>query len=54
MSVREVKAVECGCERCGHTWTPRVEEGLPTICPHCKSAYWNKPRVRDAKKKRKE
>ena len=30
------------CERCGSGWTPRVAN--PTICPKCKSAYWNKPR----------
>lgn len=46
MSVTQVKVTECHCERCGHSWQPRVEEGLPTICPVCKSAYWNKPRVR--------
>ena len=33
------------CLRCGHKWVPRiktVEE--PTICPDCKSPYWNKVR----------
>jgi predicted Zn-ribbon and HTH transcriptional regulator len=30
------------CQRCGHEWTPRVEK--QTICPKCKSPYWNKPR----------
>jgi len=33
------------CKRCGHRWIPR-KEGLPVICPSCKSAYWNKERIR--------
>jgi predicted Zn-ribbon and HTH transcriptional regulator len=33
------------CERCGHKWVPRAAtEDIPTICPKCKSPYWNKPR----------
>jgi DNA-directed RNA polymerase subunit RPC12/RpoP len=33
------------CERCGHEWIPRsTTEGKPTICPKCKSPYWDKPR----------
>ena len=33
------------CERCGHEWIPRVKiEEEPTICPSCKSPYWNKPK----------
>ena len=36
------------CERCGHTWLPRSKIGEnPTICPKCKSPYWNKPRKVD-------
>ena len=31
------------CKRCGHTWIPR-SDNLPTICPSCKSPYWNKER----------
>ncbi len=34
------------CERCGHEWLPRKEEE-PTVCPKCKSPYWNTPRKRD-------
>lgn len=35
----------CKCERCGHEWIPRVKNRiLPTICPKCKSPYWNKKR----------
>jgi len=33
------------CERCGHMWVPRTER-KPTICPKCKSPYWDKPRLR--------
>jgi predicted Zn-ribbon and HTH transcriptional regulator len=33
------------CERCGHVWVPRTKiDDEPTICPKCKSPYWNKPR----------
>ena len=36
------------CERCGHTWVPRVYDNdsnkEPVICPKCKSPYWDKPR----------
>lgn len=30
------------CQRCQHTWTPR--QATVTICPKCKSRYWNKPK----------
>ena len=36
------------CERCEHEWIPKKvwAEGdpLPTVCPKCKSPYWNKAR----------
>jgi hypothetical protein len=32
------------CERCGHEWAPREPEQAPTVCPKCKSPYWNRPR----------
>jgi predicted Zn-ribbon and HTH transcriptional regulator len=32
------------CERCGHEWVPRDKGQEPTVCPKCKSPYWNKPR----------
>ena len=32
------------CERCEHTWVPRNETDFPTVCPKCKSPYWNKPK----------
>jgi hypothetical protein len=31
------------CHRCAHSWIPR-ERGLPKVCPHCKSPYWDTPR----------
>jgi hypothetical protein len=32
------------CERCGHEWAPREPNEAPTVCPKCKSPYWNRPR----------
>jgi hypothetical protein len=33
------------CLRCGHKWIPRIMTDVePTICPKCKSPYWDKPR----------
>lgn len=32
------------CERCSHEWIPKDSEREPTVCPKCKSPYWNKPR----------
>lgn len=34
------------CERCGHTWIKR-KKTEPTVCPECKSPYWNKPKKKD-------
>jgi DNA replicative helicase MCM subunit Mcm2 (Cdc46/Mcm family) len=43
------------CERCEHEWIPRDaladEQELPTICPKCKTPYWNKPRKEKKAKK---
>ena len=40
------------CDRCGHEWVARIKiEQDPTICPKCKSPYWNKPRRIDLAKK---
>lgn len=46
------------CERCQHEWIPRdaleAEQELPTVCPTCKSPYWNRPRANEGgPKKRK-
>lgn len=39
------------CERCGHEWAPRTKiTEDPTICPKCKSPYWNKPKKRITEK----
>jgi DNA-directed RNA polymerase subunit RPC12/RpoP len=32
------------CGRCGHEWIPRDAEQEPSVCPKCKTPYWNKPR----------
>jgi DNA-directed RNA polymerase subunit RPC12/RpoP len=33
------------CERCGHEWIPRGDNGEePRVCPKCRSPYWNRPR----------
>ena len=46
------------CERCGHEWVPRRPRDPryakvkrdklpdPRICPGCKSAWWDRPKVR--------
>lgn len=33
------------CLRCQHRWVPRG--GTVTICPRCKSHYWDEPRARE-------
>ena len=42
MSKKEIKVYECKCERCKHKWITRTGE-IPTVCPKCKSPYWDKP-----------
>lgn len=32
------------CERCEHEWVPRDLEQESSVCPKCKSPYWNRPR----------
>lgn len=33
------------CERCSHEWIPRGgAEEEPTVCPKCRSPYWNRPK----------
>ncbi len=39
----KVKIVKLHCLVCGHSWHPKQTEVL--ICPHCKSARWNKGRL---------
>jgi len=31
------------CQRCGHTWVPRLAR-MPRLCPACKSFLWQTPR----------
>lgn len=37
------------CIRCGYEWAPNNFNKLPRCCPSCKSPYWNRPRVRNAR-----
>lgn len=34
------------CERCTHSWVPRMEMQKPRVCPKCKSPYWNRPKIK--------
>lgn len=36
------------CERCTHQWVPRDPDQPPTVCPKCKSPYWDRPRQNTA------
>lgn len=36
------------CARCNWEWLPRTSR-RPTICPHCKSPYWDRERERGVK-----
>jgi len=38
----------CECLRCGHIWSSR--QIRPTICSHCRSAYWDRPRINKIRK----
>ena len=33
------------CERCEHEWVPKNFDNEPSVCPKCKSPYWNRPRT---------
>ena len=44
MSIIEIKKKGFKCERCYHKWIPYNIKKEPTVCPKCKSPYWNKPR----------
>ena len=55
MAIIQLKGYQC--ERCNHVWHPKTinqenptEIEIPTICPSCKSPYWNKPRKTISKK----
>jgi len=30
------------CNRCEHEWVARNKTDRPTVCPKCKSPYWDK------------
>lgn len=50
MRMAKVKLDGYRCERCDHVWVPRDKGETPTVCPRCKTPYWNTPR-KDKKKK---
>lgn len=35
------------CQKCGHHWSPRASK-LPSVCPSCKSKFWQEGRQRKA------
>lgn len=39
VKVQKVKTNQITCMRCGHIWTPRVEQ--VRACPKCKSPYFD-------------
>jgi len=44
----EIEVKQLYCKRCGYSWIPRQKD--VTLCPKCKSPYWNKPkRVKEKK-----
>ena len=49
----DIKVSGWKCDRCEHTWVPRGDTSAePSVCPKCKSPYWNKPRRRPKKPKK--
>lgn len=55
MEIGEIPGTAYRC-RCGHVWYPRNPNERPRVCPHCKSANWDKPfkfRRTDANKSKK-
>ena len=39
----------CRC-RCGHEWLARDKSEKPRVCPKCKSANWDRPKMLDRSK----
>lgn len=39
----KIKLDGYSCLRCEHRWVPR-DDTIPTVCPKCKSPYWDKPK----------
>ncbi len=50
MGIVDVTKKGFKCERCEHEWIPNDIKVEPTVCPKCKSPYWNKPRRNNKKK----
>ena len=58
IKTENAEVVECTCERCGYVWfaqLARNEKGkiapvIPIACAHCKSAYWQRPRLKKGKR----
>jgi predicted Zn-ribbon and HTH transcriptional regulator len=36
------------CERCSHEWIPRNTKQAPSVCPKCKTPYWDRPKKKAA------
>ena len=47
MRPKKIKLVTFKCLRCKHVWFPRQAE--VRICPKCKSAWWDKPKIKKLK-----
>ena len=46
--VDEIKIQKLKCNRCEHTWIPRL---VPCQCPKCHSYFWNEDKDFDRRKK---
>ena len=43
------RGVACHCLRCDARWLTRKDsDELPRACARCKSAFWNRPRLKRA------
>ena len=48
MAIFKKRVTAYRCERCEYEWLPRKQDApLPTVCPKCKSPYWNRPRAKE-------
>lgn len=45
MGMKRIMVLLLKCLRCGHEWQTR-KTTKPKVCSRCKSAVWNKPRVK--------
>ena len=41
------------CYRCSHEWVSSQKNQIPKVCPKCKSPYWDRPKTRFIKNKKK-